>query len=400
MPFTATRRRRAMFVLFMIPGLAMSTWVTRTPDIRDMVGASTAQMGLILLGLSVGSMTGVLSSGTLVSRWGTRPVTLTGMTLVALSLPVIAVGAHLGTGAAVSFGMMLFGLGVGGGEVSLNVEGAEVEQALGRSALPAMHGMFSVATTLGAVIGILCNAVGVPVLLHLPAMTALAAACLVYAMRFVPPGVGRVDRADTGTGSAGPLGLLRDRTLLLIGVVILAMAFAEGSANDWLPLIVVDGHGLSATAGSIAYAAFAAAMAVGRFGAGYFLARHSRATVVRASALSGAVGLALVIFAEHPALVMASVLLWGLGASVGFPVAISAAGESGPDSTARVSLAATIGYVAFLVGPPALGFLGDHYGLRTAMILVLALMGVAFATARAVGTSRGSEAKAPVATNV
>ncbi len=38
----------------------------------------------------------------------------------------------------------------------------------------------------------------------------------------------------------------RDRRLLLIGAIVLAMALAEGAANDWLPLLMVDGHGLDA----------------------------------------------------------------------------------------------------------------------------------------------------------
>lgn len=80
-----------------------------------------------------------------------------------------------------------------------------------------------------------------------------------------------------------------------------------------------------------------------------------------------------------------SVLLWGIGASLGFPLALSAAGESGSDETARVSLVATIGYVAFLVGPPGLGFLGEHIGLRAAMLVVLAFVALAAVLAPAVG---------------
>jgi MFS family permease len=47
-----------------------------------------------------------------------------------------------------------------------------------------------------------------------------------------------------------------------------------------------------------------------------------------------------------------------------------------------------IGYVAFLVGPPGLGFLGDQYGLRSAMIVVLGFVTVAVLLAPAIGTRR------------
>ena len=71
---------------------------------------------------------------------------------------------------------------------------------------------------------------------------------------------------------------------MLIGVVVLAMAFAEGSANDWLPLLMVDGHGFSPTSGSLIYAGFTLGMTVGRFTGGWFIDRYSRVAVVRASA--------------------------------------------------------------------------------------------------------------------
>ncbi|HCU4066628.1 TPA: hypothetical protein OUU25_000897 [Escherichia coli] len=79
-----------------------------------------------------------------------------------------------------------------------------------------------------------------------------------------------------------------------------------------------------------------------------------------------------------------SVVLWGLGASLGFPLTISAASDTGPDAPTRVSVVATTGYLAFLVGPPLLGYLGEHYGLRSAMLVVLALVILAAIVAKAV----------------
>ncbi|MFE5240085.1 MULTISPECIES: MFS transporter [unclassified Streptomyces] len=393
----ATRRRRtALFLFFLVPGLSISSWVTRTPDIRDQLGASTAQMGLVLFGLSVGSMLGILSSGALVARFGTRPVMGVGTTTVILGLAVIGTGAMLSSAPAVTAGLFLFGAGMGGSEVAVNIDGAEVEQLAGRTVLPTLHGFFSLGTVVGASLGILCTAVEFPVQWHLGAMAVVTAGMFVYAFRAIPSGVGRTRGARSADGGAAPAraAVWKDRRLLLIGGIILAMALAEGAANDWLPLLMVDGHGVDPALGSAVYAGFAAAMTLGRFGGGFFIDRFGRAPVVRASALSAALGLALVIFADSPVLAGAAVLFWGLGASLGFPVALSAAGDSGPDSAARVSLVAMIGYIAFLVGPPGLGFLGDHYGLRSAMIVVLAFVAVAVFLAPAIGASRTTRSEA------
>nr|WP_255672706.1 MFS transporter [Glycomyces amatae] len=356
-----------------MPGITISSWITRTPDVRDLVGASTAQMGLILFGLSVGSMTGILSSGPLVSRWGTRRVTATGMLVIALGTAVIGTGAHFGSGLAVAVGLGLFGCGMGGAEVSLNIEGAEVERRLGRSAMPMMHGFFSLGTVVGATAGMVLTAVSFPVIAHLWIAAAVVVAALAAAIRPIPSGLGR--RTGAGAAEDAPRAAVwKDSRLLLIGGVILALAMAEGTANDWLPLIMVDGHGLDDALGSGVFAVFAAAMTVGRFIGGRFVDRFGRAAVLCASALVSAGGMALVVFADNQIVAGGAAILWGLGASLGFPVAISAAGDSGENAAARVSLAATIGYVAFLVGPPVLGFLGEHYGLRSALIAVLVLV--------------------------
>ena len=382
MPISLRRRRWALYALFLLPGLSMSAWVTRTPAVRDLLDASTAQMGLVLFGLSVGSMAGILSSGPLVMRLGTRPVVAAGSTLIVVAMPVIAVGAASGMPLATAFGLALFGAGMGGGEVAMNVEGADVERLGGRPFLPALHGCFSLGTVIGASLGILANAVQFSVVAHLVLIAVAGAGLLLWALRAIPSGVGLFTAAERAEQAATPRpALWKDTRLVLIG----AMALAEGTANDWLPLIMVDGHGFGATMGSTVFALFAASMTIGRFCGGPIVARVGRARVLMVSALFAAVGLALISFVDSQPVAVAAVVLWGLGASLGFPLALSAAGDSGPNPAARVALASTIGYLAFLVGPPTLGLLGEQVGLRAALVVPLAvvLMGVALAPAAA-----------------
>ena len=68
---------------------------------------------------------------------------------------------------------------------------------------------------------------------------------------------------------------------------------------------------------------------------------------------AGLVGLALFIFGQHLALAFVGAALWGLGISLGFPVGMSAGADEPPMAAARVSVIASIGYCAFLAGPPA-----------------------------------------------
>ncbi|WP_407937187.1 MFS transporter [Kineosporia babensis] len=380
MTSTLQQRRLALFVLFFIPGLSISSWVTRTPAIRDLLGASTAQMGLVLFGLSIGSMAGILSSGLLVRHYGVRLVILLGTLSIVASMPTVGLGGVLSSPVLTAFGLFLFGLGMGGGEIAMNIEGADLEQRLDKPVMPSLHGCFSLGTVIGASAGIAFTAWDFPVAWHLLLVGALALLALTVSIGHVPTDVGKGDAQAAETGSsttsvAEPI--WKDRRLLLIGLIVMAMALAEGTANDWLPLVMVDGHGFAPALGSSIYAVFAASMTIGRFAGGGLIARYGRSAILRSSAISATIGLGFVIFSDSQILAAAAVVLWGLGASLGFPVVISAAGDSGENSAARVSLVATLGYVAFLVGPPLLGYLGDHYGLRQALIVPMVLTALA-----------------------
>lgn len=379
-------RRWALFALFFLPGIGVASWVTRTPAIRDLLGASTAQMGFVLFGISIGSMLGILSSGPAVSRFGARRVVLVGTSLLIAGMPVIALGAAAGLPVVVAMGLGMFGAGMGGGEVAMNIEGAAVEEATGRSFLPLLHGCFSFGTVIGAVLGILANAASTPVVPHLLAVAVLGVVLLAWSIRLLPAATGQVAPQDRTAATATPrTAVWKDRRLLLIGGIVLAMALAEGTASDWLPLVMVDGHGFDAALGSAVFAVFAASMTIGRFCGGPIIDRFGRATVLGAGALLAASGIALVSLVDNQIVAGAAVILWGLGSSLGFPVALSAAGDSGPDPAARVALASTLGYLAFLVGPPTLGLVGEHVGLRTALLLPMLVVAVAALLSPAAG---------------
>ncbi|AYO68632.1 TPA: MFS transporter [Klebsiella pneumoniae] len=373
----------ALFMFFFIPGLLMASWATRTPAIRDLLALSTAEMGVVLFGLSVGSMSGILCSAWLVKRFGTRKVIRTTMSFAVLGMLVLSLALWVTSAPLFAFGLAIFGASFGSAEVAINVEGAAIEREMNKTVLPMMHGFYSFGTLFGAGAGMAVTGFGLPAAPHILAAALVAILPITIAIRAIPDGTGK-NAAEVAHGEAKGLPVWRDAQLLLIGVIVLAMAFAEGSANDWLPLLMVDGHGFSPTSGSLIYAGFTLGMTLGRFTGGWFIDRYSRVAVVRGSAVMGALGIGLIIFVDNPWVAGISVLLWGIGASLGFPLTISAASDTGPDAPKRVSVVAITGYLAFLVGPPLLGFLGEHFGLRSAMMVVLGLVMVAALVARAV----------------
>ncbi|MGZ5295275.1 MAG: MFS transporter, partial [Actinomycetota bacterium] len=166
----------------------------------------------------------------------------------------------------------------------------------------------------------------------------------------------------------------REPRTLAIGLMVLAFALTEGAANDWLTLALIDGYDVEHWVGVAGFAAFVAAMTAGRLVGTTLLDRFGRVPVLRATAAAAILGILLVVYGGHPVLVCTGIVVWGLGASLGFPVGMSAAADDPNRSAARVSVVATIGYAAFLGGPPLLGFLGDRVGTLRALLVVAVLL--------------------------
>ncbi|MEO7587642.1 MAG: MFS transporter [Arachnia sp.] len=375
-PATLLRWRNAVFLVFFSCGLALASWMSRVPHVRDILGASTAEMGLLAVAIAVGSISGMVGSSHIVARLGARRTMLVFSTILSVGVLVSGTGASLASFPVLFLGLAILGLGLGTTDVAMNVSAAACEQKLHRTLMPLFHALFSVGTMVGAGIGALAEAWQVPVIVHVGVLNLTCLASLWLTNRFVLPEL-------DGTGDEAP-STARDRLAVwkqpltwLLGLIILGMALAEGSANDWLALAMVDGHGQTNTQGAISLGIFLTAMTVGRVLGIRVLDRFGRVPVLRASAVLAALGLAVVIFASQPVVVTLGIIAWGLGSALGFPVGMSAAADDLKFAAARVSAVATIGYVAFLGGPPLIGFLGQQVGLLRALLVVLVFIGVA-----------------------
>lgn len=423
-------------------GLVFSTWVSRIPAIRDGLGLTPATVGLILLCMSLGSFVSVAASGLVVLRLGSRLTTRVCTTIQAVGLVLMGVGASVFINPlVVGAGLVIVGLGTASFNTASNIEGAAVERALGRHIMPRLHGSFSVGTVVGAGLGALAAMVHLPVAIHVGVMAAIVWTAIWFATRHYQadrrsaeagrgqgavqlgeldsvPGTGPIPIVRPGTmarapanraaSPAGPAGdpaadaaaalaaegrrmaqakldgrakiaaAWRDPRTLLIGVLVLGLALAEGAAGDWVALALADGYGSSNAVGALGYGIFVSAMTVGRFAGTMVLDRYGRVAALRVSAALAVAGLAVFVFAPSQEIALAALVFWGLGSALGFPVGMSAASDDPDHAAARVSVVSTIGYGAFLGGPPVLGLLAEHVGVLHSLLAVLVMLVVAF----------------------
>ncbi|MEW9870439.1 sugar MFS transporter [Arthrobacter sp. HS15c] len=402
-----TAWRNAVVVAYGASGLAFASWVSRLPAIRDGLDLTPGNIGMLLLCMTLGSFISVSASGLIVLRLGSKRTIRTGSIMVGCGLAIAGFGTSvLATPVAVAVGLAIIGLGTASWNTASNVEGAAVERAVGRHIMPRLHGAFSLGTVAGAGLGAWAAAASVPVLWHLAAAGAVVAVSVTTAAAWfradVTPVAGdRTYAPDTfGDPSTGPIPVItpgaaqadrvpldnkrkiaqawRDRRTLLLGVMVLGLALAEGAAGDWVALALADGHGQTDAAGAAGYGLFVTFMTIGRFAGTLVLDRFGRVPVMRWCAALAVIGLGLFVFAPVPWLAFVALAIWGLGASLGFPVGMSAAADDPAKAAARVSVVSTIGYGAFLCGPPLLGLLAEHVGILHSLLAVMVMLVMSF----------------------
>jgi MFS family permease len=379
-----TRRRWAVTAAFGLGGITVSAWGPRLPAIKASLGLGTATIGLLLAGITVGAILGLLASTPLLHRLGSRRSIASAVLVTTAALAVLGVALIARSLPLLAAGFLVVGLGIGALDVLINVEGSAVEREAGRTLMPFMHGAWSVGAAAGSAIGAACAALRIA-----PSAQFLAEAMLIAAAglgaaaglshsRHIPDGQPAQDRVEKlRHWLRGWL----DWRLLLIGLVMLGVELGEGSANNWLTLAVHSDHGQTAAVAAVFFTVFAASEACARIFGGPVVDRLGRVATIRVTTALGVVGVLLFIMAGNRWIVLLGVVLWAVGVSMGFPLGMSAAAESGPDPAARVSVVASIGYFANLAGPPAIGVLAESAGLLNALWLLAVLFVAAFAVA-------------------
>jgi MFS family permease len=387
------RWRWAITAAFALGGITLSAWGPRLPAIKTELGIGTGTIGLLLAGVTVGAIGGLLGSTPVLHWLGARRALAGALWLIAAAITVMALALIVKSVPLVAVALVITGAGIGTLDVLINVEGSAVERTAGRTLLPSMHAAWSIGAAAGSGIGAACAALSIT-----PATQLIGEAVLIVAASFwvaagIPPG-------QHGPAAGPPqdrAARLRqwlcgwlDWRLLLIGVVMLGCELGEGSANSWLTLAAHSDHGQSAAVAALFFTVFAASEGITRLFAGPVVDRLGRVRTVRLTTALGVVGIALFIVAGNPWIILIGVALWAIGVSMGFPLGMSAAAESGPDPAARISVVASIGYFANLAGPPAIGAIAQSVSLLSALWVIAALFIAAFAVAGALGPGRAA----------
>ena len=378
------RWHMSILLFFSVFAISSMSIMVRLPEVREMLGVSVSTLGVLLFMGAVGSITSLSLVGRFLARFGTKPTIIGGMIGFFISGFVLMLSAYLASPLMFGIAAFFYGFCAGAADVGINVDGAEIEQRLGRSALPRMHAGYSIGAFLGAGAGTIAITLGVELFWQVLILASLSLIMPVIFSRLLPAknGVDAKHHADA------PADAKASKVFISAGIIALCLGIfgitiAEGAANDWLAIGLVDDYRVSPEIAGVGFAVFNLSMTIVRFFGGNLVDRFGRVRVLQVLVGFGIIGLLLIILSHNIVLAIVGAALWGAGVALGFPLFISAAAEA-PGGARTVAFVTTSGYFAFLVGPPLLGFVADALDSMLTMFWLLAIgLIAAFFAARA-----------------
>jgi MFS family permease len=351
-------------VLFLVHGLVVSTWISRIPAIQSNLRLNNGILGLTLLSAALGAVSTIPLTGFLVSRYGSKKVsTISSIVFCfAVSWPGLAFSA-------ISLGAALFAFGAVAAamDVSMNAQAVEVEKALGKPTMSRFHAMFSFGAMAGAGLGGWIASRGIIPIAHF----GISGMLNVIAVIAVCPGLLRTHESSAAHAHRLPLNKI-PRVLLALSAIGFCILLSEGAIADWTAVYLRQalkaGPGLAAEG----YAVFSAAMAIFRFVGDFITGHLGPFRTVRLGSLVAAGGLLFALCMSQAEWALPGFAAAGAGLSVIIPLVFGGGGRVESVSPgAGIATVTGIGYIGFIVGPPAIGFASQLFTLRYALGIVV-----------------------------
>jgi MFS family permease len=348
----------AVALIFFVNGFVYASWVPRLAEIQTTLALSEGELGIALLMLAIGALVAMPATGGRIARHGSRALTATTVILLGLGVPLIAFADSF---IWLCLAFLFYGAATGALDVSMNAQGIAVERAYRRPIMSSFHGMFSIGAMAGAGATGLLAGQGVGIVGQFLAIGALTIVLGPLITRSMLPA--HADASGQGQGFVLP-----DRRLVALGVIAFCALLGEGAMGDWSAVYLDQSLGADVQLAATAFAVFSLTMALGRFAGDRIVGRFGGGAVVCGGGALAVLGLGGTLLIGRPEVAVIGFGLIGAGLSCIFPVTLSAATRTpGMAPGAAIAGVCTIGYLGFLIGPPAIGGLAELVGLPTAL---------------------------------
>mgnify|MGYP006284228891 CR=1 FL=1 len=367
----------ATSTIFFARAFLFSTWVSRGPEVKDLLDINTMQMGLFTMLYPIGGLLGISFASTLVQRFGSRVVTFGTYALATASLALLGPAIEHRQIAIACFLLMLMGLPMAIADFVGNYEGTLADAASRHSIFPAMHGAYGVGMlSAAALAGLLSGAAVGLTTGYLIVAVFIAAAASATALALPRHAHAVATKATRTREHRQVLAVWRERRSLMIALIGFSFIMAEMAAGTWVPIALTN-TGFTGAQAAFAFSIFWIVVTVVRLSGGFVVDAIGRFRTILLSAIVTSAGIAVFMLAGVVALPYLGLVLWGAGFALGFPMSVSAMGDDPAMAAARINMIITVVYLASITVGPALGTVGQAFGIFTAFAIPLVLLVIA-----------------------
>ena len=373
-------QRLTMLIFFMQP-IAFGSWLPRIPEVQQGLQLGPAALAFALLGLPCGTLLTLPFAGPLVGRIGPRRAIIWGMVLYSIMVCLPALAPHP---TALFVALMLAGSSLSFVELGLNVQADAVEKATGTVIMTKSHGFWSVGIMVGSLLGSALASLHVAPSLAISSVAIVVLPLALLVARELPAYPVEQHQKEQRSSWALP-----SWALLGICFFVFGITMTEGAMADWSAIFLRDALGAERGMAGLGYSVFAMMVAAGRFGGDTLKRRFGTVATARICGVLALLGALILYFSLNEAVALCGFAIIGLGVSVGFPLAVTAAaGLEDRPAAANVAVLSFVALLGFLAGPPMIGFVAEQFDMRLALVcLVPVLLLSLLLTGRLVQTS-------------
>lgn len=357
--------RVAVSATFFSNGAVFANWLARIPDVKEVLDLSDILLGLALMMLSLGVILGLLATSGLIARFGSKIPTFYGAIGQAITLGALVFAFNF---FSLSAALFFLGLFTSITDVSMNAQGIEVELQSNKQIMSSFHGFWSLGLSSGLLMGSGFVALGFSIQQHFSIAPIIFVVLILLVGRYLLNIDGEQNHDEQATFQLPP------RAIWGLGALAFAAGLSEGAILDWGSVYLHEIVGTTKAIAAMGLTTFSTAMLLMRFAGDKVAERVGASRLVRAGGIGVVFGIGLALLIPTFWTTIIGFSIAGIGLAVSIPLAFSAAGKLPGIAPGRaIAGVATIGYAAFLIGPPIIGFIAEATNLRMAFIIVIVL---------------------------
>ena len=361
--------RIAVSTFFFVNGFLYANWTSRLPELQRFFGINNAQLGSVLFFIALGSIVSMPLAGWLGSKFGSDSIVKVTALLFCVAIPLVAISQNQWT---IRLCFFFLGAASGSMDVTMNGQAVLVERLWGKVIFSSFHAVFSIGMAIGAAVGGVFSSFQVPLQSHLVMISTFGLLLCVWASTKLIKDVTTANETVVSKGKTDKL--LALKTILPFGFIAFCCMTGEGSMIDWSAIFMNKVVGQSEVLSAWAFGTFGVAMTIGRVFGDYFIVKFGKQKLMMIDALLSIIGLGISLAFVSVWSTFVGFFLVGLGLSTIVPIVFSSAGNLRNISpSAGISMATSIGYTGFFIGPPTIGYLAEAFGLRIGLGFVLFL---------------------------